>query len=54
MMKDIIIAIFSVTALTGIVIYLIRQSVWNRYVLPLITRKPKLSIRISVFYGIGS
>lgn len=44
MMKDLIIAIFGITALTGLVIYLIRQSVWTRYVLPLITRKPKLSI----------
>ena len=44
MMKDLIIAIFSITALAGLAIYLIRQSVWTRYVLPLITRKPKLSI----------
>lgn len=43
-MKDLIIAIFSISALTGLVIYLIRQSVWTRYVLPLISRKPKLSI----------
>lgn len=43
-MKDLIIAIFSITALTGLVIYLIRQSVWTRYILPLISRKPKLSI----------
>lgn len=35
---------FSITALTGLVIYLIRQGVWTRYVLPLISRKPKLSI----------
>lgn len=43
-MKDLIIVLFSFTALTGLAIYLIRQSVWTRYVLPLITRKPKLSI----------
>lgn len=43
-MKDIVIAIFSISALAGLVIYLIRQSIWTRYVLPLISRKPKLSI----------
>lgn len=43
-MKDLITAIFSITALTGLVIYLIHQSVWTRYILPLISRKPKLSI----------
>lgn len=43
-MKELLIAIFSITALAGLLIYLIRQSVWTRYVLPLISRKPKLSI----------
>lgn len=43
-MEEFVISIFSITALAGLVIYLIRQSVWTRYVLPLISRKPKLSI----------
>lgn len=43
-MKELLISIFSITALVGLVIYLIRQSVWTRYVLPLISWKPKLSI----------
>ncbi len=43
-MKELIVTIFSITALAGLLIYLIRQSVWTRYVLPLISRKPKLSI----------
>ena len=43
-MEELVLSIFSITALTGLTIYLIRQSVWTRYVLPLISRKPKLSI----------
>lgn len=43
-MKELIVTIFSISALAGFIIYLIRQSFWTRYILPLITRKPKLSI----------
>lgn len=43
-MKELFLAIFGIAALGGFFAYLIRQSIWTRYVLPLISRKPKLSV----------
>lgn len=43
-MKELFLAVFSIAALAGIITYLIRQSVWTRYILPLVSRKPELSI----------
>lgn len=45
MLKEILIGLLSVTTLVGIVAFMIRQSIWTRYIQPLVSRKPNLSIR---------
>lgn len=45
MLKEILIGVCSTATVVGIIVYLIRQGIWERYIKPLVSRKPKLSIR---------
>ena len=45
MLKEVLIGVCSTATVVGIIVYLIRQGIWERYIKPLVSRKPKLSIR---------
>lgn len=45
MLKEILIGLVSVSTIVGIIAFLIRQGIWTRYIQPLVSRKPQLSIR---------
>lgn len=44
MLKEVVIALLSVTTIVGIIAFLIRQGIWTRYIQPLVSRKPKYSL----------
>lgn len=43
-MKEIIVTLLSISTIVGLLSYMIRQTIWVRYIQPLISRKPELSI----------
>lgn len=45
MIKEIVVGLFSVATIIAIISYFIRQGIWERYIRPLVSRKPKLSIK---------
>lgn len=45
MIKEILISLLSVSTLVGIITFIVRQGIWTRYIQPLVSHKPKLSIR---------
>lgn len=46
-MKELVLSIVSITALAVMIGYFIRQSIWTRWILPMIQRKPKPKVLFS-------